>query len=182
MNVVDPANVVHPARVSRRTALTGLGALAAAACSKLAFVAANVPAAFGAYKRRGNVAYGTDPSQRLDVYTPETPSAAPRPVVVFWYGGRWESGDKDDYRFVGAAAARLASAPSAPSNGVGQAQLHRTDIRPCQRGSRGILRQAPRPQPAAVILKVACALPWSKRRSRRFRPSGPVTKSREMNS
>src|SRR3981081_1938198 len=40
-------------------------------------------------------------------------------------------------------AARLASAPSALSNGVGQAQLHRTDIRPCQRGSREILRQAP---------------------------------------
>src|ERR1700719_191352 len=39
-------------------------------------------------------------------------------------------------------AARLASAPSALSNGVGQAQLHRTDIRPCQRGSREILRQA----------------------------------------
>src|SRR6202171_586043 len=40
-------------------------------------------------------------------------------------------------------AARLASAPRALSNGVGQAQLHRTDIRPCQRGSREILRQAP---------------------------------------
>src|SRR5258705_12081648 len=41
-------------------------------------------------------------------------------------------------------AARLASAPRALSNGVGQVPLHRTDIRPCQRGSRGILRQAPR--------------------------------------
>jgi uncharacterized protein YajQ (UPF0234 family) len=40
-------------------------------------------------------------------------------------------------------AARLASAPGALSNGVGQAQLHRTDIRPCQRGSRRILIQAP---------------------------------------
>src|SRR6266478_3961557 len=40
-------------------------------------------------------------------------------------------------------AARLASAPRALPNGAGQAQLHRTDIRPCQRGSRGILRQAP---------------------------------------
>jgi len=40
-------------------------------------------------------------------------------------------------------AARLASAPRALPNGAGQAQLHRTDIRPCQRGSREILRQAP---------------------------------------
>src|ERR1700730_3309017 len=29
------------------------------------------------------------------------------------------------------------------SNGVGQAQLHRTDVAACQRGSREILRQAP---------------------------------------
>src|SRR6266403_844737 len=42
-----------------------------------------------------------------------------------------------------AGAVRLASAPVHGSNGVGQAQLHRTDIRPCQRGSRAILRQAP---------------------------------------
>ncbi len=41
-------------------------------------------------------------------------------------------------------AARLASAPPHGSDVVGQAQLHRTDIRPCQRGSREILRQAPR--------------------------------------
>ena len=37
----------------------------------------------------------------------------------------------------------LASAPPHGSDAVGQAQLHRTDIRPCQRGSRGILRPAP---------------------------------------
>ncbi|MEJ1965801.1 MAG: alpha/beta hydrolase [Gammaproteobacteria bacterium] len=35
-------------------------------------------------------------------------SAAPgssRPVVIFWYGGSWQSGSKSDYRFVGAALA-----------------------------------------------------------------------------
>jgi len=37
-----------------------------------------------------------------------------------------------------------ASAPSHGSDAVGRVQLHRTDIRPCQRGSRRILRQAPR--------------------------------------
>src|SRR6202163_739575 len=39
----------------------------------------------------------------------------------------------------------LASAPPHGSDVVGQAQLHRADIRPCQRGSREILRQAPPP-------------------------------------
>ncbi len=94
-------------RLSRRGALTGALALTAAACSKLAFVAANVPAAFGSYRRHADIVYGPDPGHRLDVYVPDAPAAAPRPLVVFWYGGRWESGDKADYRFVGAALARL---------------------------------------------------------------------------
>ena len=108
-------NADDPALVSRRTALTALAASATAACSKLAFVAANVPAAFGSYKRRKNVAYGTNPAHRLDVYSPDTPSATPRPLVVFWYGGRWETGDKDDYRFVGAALAEIGAVAVLPN-------------------------------------------------------------------
>jgi acetyl esterase/lipase len=94
--------------VSRRTALAGLAAFATAACSKVAFLAANVPAAFGAYQRHANLIYGPDPQHRLDVYLPDKrSSAAPRPLVVFWHGGRWRFGDKADYRFVGAALAEL---------------------------------------------------------------------------
>jgi acetyl esterase/lipase len=97
----------RPARVSRRTALTGLGAVLAAGCGRVEFMAANVPAAFGAYQRHPNISYGADPQQRLDVYVPVQASAGPRPLVVFWHGGRWRFGDKADYRFVGAALAEL---------------------------------------------------------------------------
>jgi acetyl esterase/lipase len=75
-----------------------------AGCERLGFFAANVPAAFGSYKRHANIAYGPNPQQRLDVYVPER-GAEPRPLVVFWHGGRWRYGDKIDYRFVGAALA-----------------------------------------------------------------------------
>jgi acetyl esterase/lipase len=92
-------------RWSRRFALSSMLALTATACSRLAFVAANVPASFGPYDRRTDIAYGTDPRQRLDVYLPDSRFASPRPLVVFFYGGRWETGDKADYRFVGAALA-----------------------------------------------------------------------------
>jgi acetyl esterase/lipase len=92
--------------VSRRTLLAGLGAWAAAGCSRLAFVAANVPAAFGHHRRHADLAYGTDPQHRVDVYVPERTAAA-RPLLVFWHGGRWSFGDKADYRFVGAALASL---------------------------------------------------------------------------
>jgi acetyl esterase/lipase len=90
--------------MSRRSALAGMFALFLEGCSRLGFLAANVPAAFGPYKRHANIAYGADPQQRLDVYVPESAAGA-RPVVVFWHGGRWRFGNKTDYRFVGAALA-----------------------------------------------------------------------------
>jgi acetyl esterase/lipase len=99
--------------VSRRTALAGLLAALSAGCGKAAFMAANLPAAFGAYRRHANIAYGAQTLQRLDVYVPNAPpvphgaSASLRPLVVFWHGGRWSFGDKADYRFVGAALAEL---------------------------------------------------------------------------
>ncbi len=96
-------------------ALTALVATATAACSKLAFVAANVPAAFGSYKRQKNVPYGSRPEHRLDVYSPELRAETPGPLVVFWYGGRWENGDKDDYRFVGAALAQIGAVAVLPN-------------------------------------------------------------------
>ena len=98
-----PADSGHG--VSRRTALAGVAALFLAGCERLGFLAVNVPAAFGSYKRHANIAYGADPQQRLDVYVPESAALEPRPVVVFWHGGRWRFGDKADYRFVGAALA-----------------------------------------------------------------------------
>jgi acetyl esterase/lipase len=91
-------------RMSRRIALAGLSALLAG-CARLGFLAANVPAVFGSYKRHANIAYGTDPQHRLDVYVPDQGADVPRAVVVFWHGGRWRFGDKADYRFVGAALA-----------------------------------------------------------------------------
>jgi acetyl esterase/lipase len=70
-------------------------------------MAANVPAVFGAYRRHPNISYGSGPQHRLDVYVPEEVPVRPRPLVVFWHGGRWSFGDKADYRFVGAALAEL---------------------------------------------------------------------------
>jgi acetyl esterase/lipase len=54
-----------------------------------------------------NIAYGTHNRQQLDVYVPVTASnistPAKRPVVVFFYGGSWDSGSKDAYLFVAEA-------------------------------------------------------------------------------
>lgn len=101
--------------MSRRTVVASLAALVTAACSRAAFLAVNVPAAFGAYRRYGDLSFKAeqipgappDPAHSLDVYVPDEPSQGPRPLVVFWYGGRWTDGDKSDYKFVGAALASV---------------------------------------------------------------------------
>ncbi len=51
-----------------------------------------------------DVAYGALPRQKLDVYRPD--GAGPAPVVVFFYGGSWNSGSKAMYPFVAATLAR----------------------------------------------------------------------------
>ncbi len=52
-----------------------------------------------------NIAYGTLGRQQLDVYAPVSTEVAPtkRPVIVFFYGGSWDSGSKDAYLFVAEA-------------------------------------------------------------------------------
>lgn len=53
------------------------------------------------YQRTTDIAYGPLPRQKLDVYVPDGVENAP--VVVFFYGGRWSSGDKGGYEFVAQA-------------------------------------------------------------------------------
>ncbi len=55
----------------------------------------------GNYTLQSDVAYGTLPRQKLDVYTPTaTRPANGWPVVVFFYGGSWNTGARADYQFV----------------------------------------------------------------------------------
>lgn len=81
-------------------ALCGLGA-----CSPLR--ALNVLSTVGGgYVRTEGVAYGALPRQQLDVYAP-TAAAPPGgwPMVVFFYGGSWNAGERADYEFVGVTLA-----------------------------------------------------------------------------
>jgi acetyl esterase/lipase len=51
-------------------------------------------------------AYGAHPRQRLDIYAPRKLAAGARvPVIVWFYGGSWSSGDRQGYAFAGRALA-----------------------------------------------------------------------------
>ncbi|MGQ0697340.1 MAG: alpha/beta hydrolase [Panacagrimonas sp.] len=55
------------------------------------------------YDLASNLVYDQNRTLRLDIYTPRGVKNAP--VVVFFYGGRWSEGSKDNYKFVGEALA-----------------------------------------------------------------------------
>lgn len=84
-------------------------ALLTAACSPLSLFNGLVPKDGGTKLAAQGVAYGDNPRQRLDVYVPENRDSpyfsGPRPVIVFFYGGSWNSGDRSGYAFVGRALA-----------------------------------------------------------------------------
>lgn len=79
-------------------------ALACVACSPLGAFNALAPRDRGAARAAQDVPYGPHPRQRLDVYAPR-PSPASAPVLIFFYGGAWSSGTKEEYGFVGSAFA-----------------------------------------------------------------------------
>ena len=56
------------------------------------------------YTVERDLSYGPNARQRLDLYVPDD-AAEDAPVLVFFYGGNWQSGSKELYRFVGQAFA-----------------------------------------------------------------------------
>ena len=95
-------------KLPRRSLLAMLPALLTA-CSALDVLNATVPS--DTYRSAVDVAYGSQPRQKLDIYFPNQPLAEKTltiggaPMVVFFYGGSWSSGNRADYRFVGEALA-----------------------------------------------------------------------------
>lgn len=95
-----------PRRWSRRAAaalIAGCAGTLASGCSELRFAFANLPAQRGPFERLAGIEYAQGERHGLDVYRPLAVRDAP--VVVFWYGGAWVEGSREDYRFVGAALA-----------------------------------------------------------------------------
>jgi len=78
--------------------------LALAGCSALGAFNAVVPQDGGARLVAHDVAYGPDPRQTLDIYAPAAGARGAR-IIVFVYGGSWNSGNKEDYSFAAKAFA-----------------------------------------------------------------------------
>ncbi|GGC86665.1 alpha/beta hydrolase [Undibacterium terreum] len=72
------------------------------ACAPVKAINALTPSS--SYIKAADISYGPDARNKLDIYTPAHLQGK-APVVVFIYGGTWNSGDRADYLFVGEALA-----------------------------------------------------------------------------
>lgn len=120
--VVMSHSVIASFRRHRRafsTTLCTLAAAALAACSPIKVIDRLVPT--DTYRFQGGIAYGPAPRQLLDVYQPP-PTTAPapgaRPLVVFFFGGTWTTGDRASFRFVGEALASRGAVVAIPDYGL----------------------------------------------------------------
>lgn len=76
--------------------------LALSACSSQQFL--NATASDSGYTLSQNVVYDDTTGLKLDIYSPQN-GGNNAPVVVFFFGGRWSEGDKEQFKFVGQALA-----------------------------------------------------------------------------
>ena len=72
------------------------------ACSPVSMLNAIIPE--NGYHRFVDIRYGETSRHKLDIYlSNHSNSEAPKKTVIFFYGGGWDSGDKEDYKFVAEA-------------------------------------------------------------------------------
>ncbi|MXP62211.1 alpha/beta hydrolase [Roseomonas sp. M0104] len=74
---------------------------------------ANALTPSGGYRLEAGLTYQPGPRGGLDVYEPAGASPA-TPLLVFFYGGGWRSGDREAYRFVAQALTTLGCAVAVP--------------------------------------------------------------------
>ncbi len=85
-----------------RNPLAATLALALARCAPVDALNAITPT--GGVTMTQDIAYGDADRQKLDIYQPD--DGAHHPVIMFIYGGAWNSGSKSMYPFVAATLAR----------------------------------------------------------------------------
>ncbi len=88
--------------------LVAIMACLSSACSPVKVLNSLVPE--NGYELVSAIAYGVDSRQKLDIYLPKNSKTSNAPnldtlkkVIIFYYGGNWDSGERADYKFAAEA-------------------------------------------------------------------------------
>jgi acetyl esterase/lipase len=90
------------ARALQRLSIPAVACLSLAACSATDVVNSLTPD--DGYRVETGLAYGPGERYLFDLYRPDQPRKD-APLIVFFYGGGWDSGSREDYLFIGQAFA-----------------------------------------------------------------------------
>src|SRR5579864_5098554 len=82
--------------------LVPIASVLASGCSPAQLVNALVPRT--GFVLTANQPYGALARQTLDIYTPASTDRR-IPIIIFFYGGNWQTGTRSDYLFLGQALA-----------------------------------------------------------------------------
>lgn len=85
--------------------LIGVGSLMTACTSVSTFIA-NIPTYFDDISLKKDIVFRPEYNLAMDIYLPPKNIEVKPKVIVFFYGGSWESGDKSEYKFMGSALAK----------------------------------------------------------------------------
>jgi acetyl esterase/lipase len=106
--------MIRSRRLATRVAATLAALLTLASCSPINALSGVIPG--GTYELSADVSYGPLARHKLDVYRPiSTPPAAGWPVVVFFYAGSWNRGERREHKFTGEALASRGGLTSWPT-------------------------------------------------------------------
>jgi acetyl esterase/lipase len=90
------------------------------------------------------IAFGAGARLKLDVYAPTAAAARPRPVIVFLYGGSWNSGRRQGYAFAGRALAARGFVVLVPDHRLVPEVRYPEFLNDCARAVRWARREAGR--------------------------------------
>ncbi|WP_438969684.1 alpha/beta hydrolase [Methylophaga sp.] len=89
-------------RCAKRAICSAFFVWLTSACSPVTVLNAVIPE--NGFKQVSDIAYGNHTRQQLDVFLPsQLPEQESVKTIIFFYGGSWESGHKEDYKFVAEA-------------------------------------------------------------------------------
>ena len=112
-----------------------------AACSPLGLLSAVSPS--GHYERIADLQYGDQERQFLDVYKPLVVQAD-APLVIYFYGGGWTDGDKEEFEFVASSLTRAGMVVAIPDYQLYPDVLFPTYVEDSARAVAWILQNADR--------------------------------------
>jgi acetyl esterase/lipase len=121
---------------TRKAAAAGALLLSLAACTPAQILNSTIPE--GGLSITRDVPYGTLPRETLDIYRP-VHAAADLPVIIFFYGGSWNSGTKKIYPFVAATLARTGAVVVVPDYRLYPQVTYPAFLQDCARATAWVL-------------------------------------------